>query len=141
MMMLKIGELAKRHAIKADTLRFYEKNGLLHASQRSESGYRSYTESDSEKLAFIIRAKRVGFSLQEIADLLEIQIDRQNHHCSETKAIVDSKKRDVEERIQELTRFKHSLELLGDSCCGGEEPATHCSILEALNGVDKEVML
>jgi MerR family Zn(II)-responsive transcriptional regulator of zntA len=139
--MLKIGELAKQHDVKTDTLRFYEKNGLLHASARSDKGYRIYTEEDSERLAFILRAKRVGFSLQEIAELLEIRIDRDNRQCSETKAIVDSKKQDVEERIQELTRFKRSLALLGDSCCGGDEPATHCSILEALDGVDKGLNL
>ncbi|MFA0252693.1 MerR family transcriptional regulator, partial [Vibrio sp. 10N.261.45.A4] len=71
--MYKIGELAKRFDIKPDTLRFYEKHGLLKPSSRSEAGYRVYTHEDADKLGFIIRAKRVGFSLQEIMDLLSIQ--------------------------------------------------------------------
>ncbi len=133
--MLKIGELAKLHGLKTDTLRFYEKHGLLTPSERLSSGYRAYTNQDSERLAFIIRAKRVGFSLHEISELLSIQIDRDQHQCSETKAIVDMKLDDVEARIAELTRFRQSLMLLGDSCCGGDEPATHCSILEALSGI------
>jgi MerR family Zn(II)-responsive transcriptional regulator of zntA len=130
--MFNIGELAKRHQIKADTLRFYEKHGLLIPSSRSESGYRKYTVEDERKLGFILRAKRIGFTLQDIAELLSIRIEREQHSCEEAKQIVDTKLLDVQQRIHELEIFKESLSKLSQSCCGGPEPATHCSIMEAL---------
>ncbi len=130
--MYKIGELAKRHQIKADTLRFYEKHGLLVPSQRSFAGYRYYNEYDEQKLVFILRAKKVGFSLQDIQQLLSIELDKENRVCSDSKAIVDKKLVQVEAQIKELMTFQSSLRELSASCCGGNEPATHCSILEAL---------
>ncbi|WP_261816201.1 Zn(2+)-responsive transcriptional regulator [Vibrio gallicus] len=134
--MYKIGELAKRFAIKADTLRFYEKHGLLAPSSRSEGGYRIYTEQDAERLRFILRAKKVGFSLTEIGDLLSIRIDRDRYSCHEARDIVDAKLAQVKEKIRELQVFQQSLTTLSASCCGGNEPATHCSILEALDSAD-----
>lgn len=137
--MYKIGELAKLFAIKADTLRFYEKHGLLAPSSRSESGYRLYTKTDAERLGFILRAKKVGFTLTEIDDLLSIQIDKGSHSCNEAKDIVDIKLEQVEAKIRELQVFQTSLSKLSASCCGGNVPATHCSIIEALESADGEV--
>lgn len=134
--MYKIGELAKLFAIKADTLRFYEKHGLLAPSSRSEGGYRLYTEEDADRLRFILRAKRVGFTLTEIDDLLSIRIDKDHHSCNEAKDIVDHKLAHVQEKIRELQVFQASLSKLSASCCGGPEPATHCSIMEALDSAD-----
>lgn len=136
--MYRIGELAKRSQIKTDTLRFYEKHGLLSPSARSDSGYRLYSQEDEQKLWFIIRAKRVGFSLQEISELLSIRLERSQHTCAEPKAITDSKLAQVEAKIKELEIFKASLQKLSSSCCGGAESANHCSILEALDASDKE---
>ncbi len=135
--MYKIGELAKRHQIKADTLRFYEKNGLLNPSMRNAAGYRYYSEHDEQKLLFILRAKKIGFSLQDIRQLLSIQLDKENRVCSDSKAIVDKKLAQVEAQIKELMTFQSSLRELSASCCGGDEPATHCSILEALAAFEK----
>ncbi|GAM69658.1 transcriptional regulator [Vibrio sp. JCM 19236] len=137
--MYKIGELAKLFAIKTDTLRFYEKHGLLAPNSRSDAGYRIYTHDDAERLRFILRAKKVGFSLTEIQDLLSIRIDRDSHSCNEAKDIVDLKLKHVEDKIRELQVFQASLSKLSTSCCGGEEPATHCSILEALDSADDDV--
>ncbi|CAM2983226.1 Zn(2+)-responsive transcriptional regulator [Vibrio rarus] len=137
--MYKIGELAKRFYIKPDTLRFYEKHGLLKASSRSASGYRVYNDNDADRLGFIIRAKKVGFTLTEIEDLLSIQLDRDNYRCHEAKGIVDLKLAQIEEKMRELQVFQSSLAKLSASCCGGDEPATHCSILEALDSADCDV--
>jgi MerR family Zn(II)-responsive transcriptional regulator of zntA len=137
--MFKIGELAKRHQIKPDTLRFYEKHGLLTPSSRSEAGYRVYTHDDEQKLAFILRAKRIGFTLNDIAELMSIRIEKEQHSCEETKQIVDAKLVDVEQRIAELELFRDSLSKLSLSCCGGPRPATHCSILEALEDSEYKV--
>jgi len=130
--MYRIGELAKRYQVKNDTLRFYDKCGLLVPSSRSESGYRIYTESDAQRLSFILRAKAIGFSLTDIAELLSIELDRSHWACADVKGVVDSKLLDVQAKIDELNHFKRSLQELSDACCGGPESAQHCSILEAL---------
>lgn len=130
--MYRIGELAKQCEVKADTLRFYEKHGLLAPSSRSDSGYRLYNEHDAERLRFILRAKAVGFTLAEIAELLSIELDKSNWACADVKGLVDSKLTQVNEKISELNHFQVSLQRLSDACCGGAESAEHCSILEAL---------
>lgn len=130
--MYRIGELAKLCQIKTDTLRFYEKHGLLSPSTRSEAGYRLYTDADLSRLKFILRAKSVGFTLNEIADLLLIELDKANKACADVKGLVDSKLADVETKIAELMQFKQSLQVLSNACCGGPESAAQCSILEAL---------
>lgn len=130
--MFKIGELAELCNISADTLRFYEKNGLFQASQRSNAGYRLYTQSDKSRLEFILTSKSVGFSLKEIADLLSINLDKSNRTCADAKQLVDDKLTQVRAKLSELERLETSLQSLSDTCCGGPESALHCTILEAL---------
>lgn len=130
--MYRIGEIAKRCDVSTDTIRFYEKSGLLSKPTRSESGYRLYNGKDEAKIRFIIRAKRTGFTLQEISELLSIRVDPQQHTCGEVKTIADHKIVELEERINELRMFQASLQALSDRCCGGEASATGCSILDAL---------
>ncbi len=130
--MYRIGELAKHCEVTTDTIRFYEKSGLLSQARRSESGYRLYIEADIAKVKFILRAKRTGFTLLEIAELLSIRVDPQHHTCGEVKSIADDKIIELEQRIAELRRFQTSLKSLSKKCCGGEENATGCSILDAL---------
>ena len=130
--MYRIGELAKQCEVKADTLRFYEKHGLLAPSSRTDSGYRIYTEADAERLRFIPRAKAVGFTLAEITELLSIELDKSNWACADVKGMVDDKLANVEAKIAELNHFQLSLQRLSQACCGGPESAEHCSILEAL---------
>lgn len=137
--MYRIGELAALCEIKADTLRFYEKHGLLAPSSRSDSGYRLYSEQDKARLRFIIRAKAVGFTLNEITDLLSIELDKSNRACADVKGMVDIKLEHVQLKIQELNHFANSLQSLSDACCGGPESAEHCSILEALESSSKEL--
>ncbi|WP_028767868.1 Zn(2+)-responsive transcriptional regulator [Shewanella fidelis] len=130
--MYRIGELAQLCEVKADTLRFYEKHGLLSPSSRTDSGYRIYTEADAERLRFILRAKAVGFTLAEITELLSIELDKSNWACADVKGMVDDKLASVEAKIAELNHFQLSLQRLSQACCGGPESAEHCSILEAL---------
>jgi MerR family Zn(II)-responsive transcriptional regulator of zntA len=131
--MLKISEIAARTGLSTHTLRFYEKNGLIDASQRTESGYRLYSESDVRKAEFIRTARNIGFSLDDISSLLSIRIDKSSHTCQEVTEITRRKLDDVNERIRELTSMQRTLTTLLDSCCGGPEDATHCSIMEALD--------
>ncbi|MFP2768523.1 Zn(2+)-responsive transcriptional regulator [Oceanisphaera sp. KMM 10153] len=132
--MFRIGELAKHFGVKADTLRFYEKEGLLSPSLRTPAGYRLYSEDDKRRLHFILRCKRVGFSLKEVDELLSLKVSSCKVTCREVKAVADTKITDVEERIAELEQFRDSLRQLSEACCGGLESAEHCSILEALDG-------
>lgn len=130
--MYKIGELAKHCGINNDTLRFYEKSGLLAPSARSKSGYRLYNEQDKQALQFILRAKSVGFQLSDIKELLEIEVDKASSSCFDVKQMVDSKLADVEQKITELQQFQRSLKTLSSACCGGKGSAEECTILEAL---------
>ena len=131
--MLKISEIADRTGLTAHTLRFYEKNGLIRASERSEAGYRLYNEADVRKAEFIRSARNIGFSLDDIAGLLSIRVDKSSHTCQEVTNITRRKLDDVNEKIRELTAMQQTLRTLLDSCCGGPEDATHCSIMEALD--------
>jgi MerR family Zn(II)-responsive transcriptional regulator of zntA len=135
--MLKISEIANKTGLSAHTLRFYEKNGLIQASQRSEAGYRLYSESDVRKADFIRTARNIGFSLEDIAVLLSIRLDKASHTCQEVTEITNRKLTDVNEKIRELTSMQTTLQTLLASCCGGPEDATHCSIMEALDENDK----
>ncbi|MDP4535759.1 Zn(2+)-responsive transcriptional regulator [Alkalimonas collagenimarina] len=129
---MKIGELVKRHGVSVDTIRFYEKQKLLSPSARSEAGYRLYNEADSQRLGFILRAKSVGFSLQQIRELLQIEDNKSEWQCADVKDKVQHKMQDIEQQIAELRRFHQALQQLDDACCGGPLSATECSILAAL---------
>lgn len=129
---LKIGELAKRANLSQDTLRFYEKHGLLKPCARSEAGYRLYSADDVLRLRFILSAKEVGFTLNEIHELLALEVTRDKASCEQVKTIVDDKILGVARRIAELERIQQSLVALSEACCGGDEPATHCTILDTL---------
>lgn len=137
--MYRIGELADLCEVKTDTLRFYEKHGLLAPSSRTESGYRVYTEADAARLRFILRAKGVGFTLNEISDLLSIDLDKSNRACADVKGMVDVKLAQVQAKMAELHHFQTSLQSLSDACCGGPRSAEHCSILAALESSTERV--
>ena len=130
--MLKISELAQRTGLSAHTLRFYEKNGLIHASDRSEAGYRYYSDADVRRAEFVKTARNIGFSLEDIGQLLSIRVNKDSHSCQEVTDITRHKLEEVNQKIEELRSMQSTLGILLDSCCGGPENATHCSILEAL---------
>ncbi len=131
--MYRIGELADLFNIKSDTLRYYEKHGLLSPSARTESGYRMYSDQDAVLLKFIIRAKKVGFTLNEIQELVSIEMNKSQWACADVKGRVDIKLDKISAQIAELQRFQKGLQELSDSCCGGDSSAEYCSILEALD--------
>ncbi|WED26557.1 Zn(2+)-responsive transcriptional regulator [Vibrio sp. DW001] len=128
-----IGELAKKGGVTTDTLRFYEKNGLIQPVGRSDSGYRIYSENSLEQVHFILNSKRLGLSLDEIRELLEIRLEATQHSCAEVKGITSTKLLLIDEKIQELTKIRNALKKINDACCGhSNDNASHCSILEAL---------
>ena len=137
--MLKISELAERTGLTPHTLRFYEKHGLLSASERSEGGYRLYSEQDIRRADFIRAARSSGFSLDDISALLSIRLDKQSHTCEEVTVITRRKLDEVNRKLAELKSLQRTLKTLLDSCCGGPENATHCSIMEALDAGGRRV--
>ncbi len=140
--MLKISELSEKTGLSAHTLRYYEKHGLINASNRSEAGYRFYTDSDVRRVQFVKTARNTGFSLEDIGPLLSIRVDKLSHSCQEVTDITRKKLVEVNAKLTELQSMQQTLELLLESCCGGPENATHCSIMEALDAgllLDKKI--
>ncbi|KJR36893.1 zinc-responsive transcriptional regulator [Vibrio navarrensis] len=131
--MFQIGELAKRCGVSTDTLRFYEKNQLILPAGRSESGYRLYSEENQKQVGFILKAKALGLSLEEIKELLEIKLEATEHSCAEVKAITSAKLALIDEKIAQLSQIRQALKKINDACCGHtDDDASHCSILAAL---------
>ncbi len=131
--LLKIGDLAKTLNLSTDTLRFYEKHQLLTPAARSENGYRLYSSDEHHRLAFIISAKAVGFTLQEIKELLALEVKKDRISCATVKSYVDEKIAQLNARIDNMQSMRNNLQSLSDACCGGEERATECTILQVLN--------
>lgn len=130
--MFKIGQLAKLADVTPDTVRYYEKQGMMEHSERTEGGYRLYSSQDLQHLRFIRYAKQLGFTLGTIAELLSIRIDPEHHTCKESKSIVDARLQEVEDKLIELMRMRDSLKRLSNACCGSAHNSNYCSILESL---------
>lgn len=128
----KIGEVARRADVNKETVRYYEKRGLIPEPDRRRSGYRIFTQRHIDRIRFIKRAQELGFTLSEIKELLELRMD-EDTTCSEIKTEAEEKYRDVESKIQDLRRIKETLIDLIDSC-SGEGPKGDCPILGALEG-------
>jgi MerR family Zn(II)-responsive transcriptional regulator of zntA len=131
---MKISELAKHAGISAHTLRYYEKEGLLRPSLRTANNYRDYSEEDLLAAKFIKRCKESGFSLDETAKLLAIKDDKRQHICAEAKNIPTHKIQQITQQIEQLQQMQSTLKNLAQYCCGGEESAEFCSIINGLEG-------
>ena len=126
---LSIGQFAKRAGVAIDTVRYYERDGLLSPSGRLPSGYRRYGETELKRLRFIRRAKALGFSLADIHVLLSLSSERS---VAKVKRAAETKLADVESRIGELQRVRTGLKTLITACPGHGDPA-ECPILAALS--------
>lgn len=130
MNLLSIGELAKHAEISAVTLRYYEKFGLI-SPQRSEGGHRLYAEDMVARLHFIQNTKSVGFTLEEIQELLNLKANpKQKSHA--VRALTLSKLQAVEEKMEALKKIKLTLKTLVDQC-DGKMSIEKCPILGALS--------
>ncbi len=128
---MKIGEFAQRAGVRIDTVRYYERQGLLPAPLRQPSGYRTYSLADVLRLRFVRRAKALGFSLDEIRELLALS-DRRDGDMGSLKAAASGKLADVETKLAELTRIRDGLRMLVDAC-PGHGALDQCPILHALD--------
>jgi DNA-binding transcriptional MerR regulator len=112
---MKIGELAKRSHIGIETIRYYEREGLLLAPQRRPSGYRQYDESTVERLEYIRRAKGLGFTLAEIRELLELSFVA-SAGCDHIRQRAEAKVADIDEKVRSLQLMKRSLGKIVQQC-------------------------
>ena len=130
MEILSIGQVARKAGVGVETVRFYEREGLLEEPPRRASGYRQYPEQVVRRIHFIKRAQQLGFSLREIMELLALRVDGQ-HSCEEVKQAASEKIADIERKLIELQRMRQAL-LQVAALCAGEGPASACPMLEAL---------
>jgi Hg(II)-responsive transcriptional regulator len=112
---LKIGEVAKRSDVGIETIRYYERQGLLAEPDRRPSGYRQYDESIVSRLQFIRRAKELGFTLSEIKELLGLWFDV-NTKCVHVRQRAERKVNDIEDKIRSLQEMKRSLKKIVSEC-------------------------
>ena len=131
-----IGEVAKRSGIGIETVRFYERKGLIAEPPRTDSGYRQYPKEVVGRIQFIKRAKELGFALKEISGLLSLRVDP-NTTCADVRKQTECKIADVEEKIRVLQTIKTALDKLAASC-SGRGPTSECPILEALESQEED---
>ena len=132
---LTIGQVAKLSGIGIETIRFYEREGLVDEPARRESGYREYTNDVVTRLTFIKRAQELGFSLREISELLALKL-HPKASCAEVRQRAEGKVTDIETKIRDLQKMKKALMGLIASC-NTSKPVSECPILEAFDSKER----
>ncbi len=127
---LTIGKVARLAQVGVETIRFYEREGLVAKPPRTPSGYRQYPKETVSRIRFIRRAKELGFSLKEIKELLALRVDPETT-CGDIRRRAQAKIQSIEEKIAALEKMKKALEKLA-ARCRGKGPTSQCPILEAL---------
>jgi len=132
---LTIGEVAKQAQVGVETLRYYERTGLVARPPRSESNYRLYPQESVRRVQFIKRAQELGFSLKEIMELLALRATPETP-CADIRMRALDKITAIEEKIEALNAMKYALAKLVDACSGQGE-ITDCPILASLDNEGK----
>lgn len=129
-MALTIGQVATAANVNIQTIRYYERRGILLASQRTASGYRQYARDAVSRIRFIKHAQELGFSLTEIQELLGLRV-RHGAACDAVAEKTRGKIEVVHQRIRDLQRMKRTLERLA-AACAARRPTDECPILAAM---------
>ncbi len=132
---LTVGEVSKGAKVNIETLRYYERRGLVPKPPRSVSNYRLYPEETVRRIQFIKRAQELGFSLKEIKDLLSLRATV-GARCAQVQKRATDKIQDIEQKIKTLRAMKKALSKLVAEC-SGQGPVTNCPILESLDSEKK----
>jgi MerR family transcriptional regulator, copper efflux regulator len=127
-----IGRLAREAGVNLETVRYYERRGLLPRPPRSASGYRLFPTEAARRLRFIRRAQELGFSLTEIQELLSLRVSRRTT-SADIRARAEAKIADIGAKIKSLESMKKTLQKL-TRVCDGCAPVAECPILESLDG-------
>ena len=130
-----IGQVARRSGVGVETVRFYEREGLIPQPPRPDSGFRRYPQDSVSRIRFIQRSKALGFSLREIKELLSLRVDSATS-CGEVKRRAEEKVADIERKIHTLQEMKKALARM-TAACRGRGPTGDCPILEALGEPDR----
>ena len=136
MTQLTIGKTAEAAGVGVETIRFYERSGLIERPPKPEIGYRAYPMETVRRIRFIRQAQALGFSLREIDELLSLRTDPAAD-CAEVRARATAKRAEVERKMAQLRRIHAALDELIDACPGRGALRT-CSILGAINGADDD---
>lgn len=128
---MKIGQAAGTAGVNAQTLRYYERRGLLKAVPRRASGYREYTDDDIRVVRFVKRAQELGLSLADATELLKLRHTATGRRQN-ARRVAEARLADLDQRIRDLRRMRAALASLVTSCHAGSDP--HCPILESLDG-------
>jgi MerR family copper efflux transcriptional regulator len=131
-MNLTVGKLASAAGVGVETIRFYQKRGLLAAPEVAK-GYRQYEASDVARIQFIKRAQAIGFTLKEIGELIELEQDHAAQ-CGDVKERADEKIAAIDAKLADLERMRAELVKLS-SCCPDEQPLSECRLMNCLSGV------
>lgn len=132
---MNIGDVARAVGISAKMIRYYEQTGLIPPARRNASGYRTYAPADVHRLQFIRRARELGFSMNEIGDLLSLWNDK-SRHSADVKRLAQAHIADLEQKIDNLRRITATLQTLIDCCAGDERP--DCPILDGLEQMQNQ---
>jgi len=133
---MKIGDLAKAANTPVETIRYYEREGLLPAPARTEGNYRIYGEDHAQRLGFVRRCRSLDMTLDEIRSLLKFR-DAPQEDCGEVNQLLDDHIGHVAARIAELRTLEKQLKALRRQC-GGADPAQPCGIIQELDAVALE---
>lgn len=126
---LGIGALSERTGCNVETIRYYERRGLLPDPPRTEGGHRVYAEEHLKRLTFIRRSRELGFTLEEVCRLLRM-VDGKHYTCGEVRSVTLDHLEDVRGKLADLRKLERVLKQLADRCVGDEAP--DCPIVEAL---------
>jgi len=137
MQRLTIGQVAKEAGGKVETVKFYERQGLVEQPPRPAVGYRTYPAQTPARIRFIRRAQQLGFSLKEIGELLSLRFTPETS-CAEVKTRAEEKIADIERKGEELRKMREALQRLA-AVCKGEGPVSECPILEAMEEGEKDI--
>lgn len=127
-----IGEISARTDIKPETIRYFEKIGLITQAARQPNGYRQYDDNHLRQLRFIQHCRKLGFSQKEIRDLVTVFEHAKAHTRAEVKAIATTHLEDIRQKIVELQTLEHALAVLTEQCDGKHGSASECPILATL---------
>lgn len=136
MQRLTIGQVAKQAGVKVETVKFYERQGLIEQPPRPASGFRTYPLQTAARIRFIRRAQELVFSLREIGELLSLRFTPETS-CAEVKARAEAKIADIERKREALRKMQEALQRLAETCKGAA-PVSECPILEAMDERDKD---
>lgn len=123
-----IGALARAAGVNIETVRYYQRRGLINTPRKPLGSVRRYPPTTLASLRFIKRAQQLGFTLREIGDLLELGVGA----CAETRALAETRLADIETRLRDLQAMRRTLARLIETCRAGRQ--TNCPIVESLGG-------